>query len=88
MGRRQLSSRFAAIVQLLLRSYLSVGPSRSVKYARYAKPLALTRMEGYAERFLTVTYGAKFTPEKYEIIYFTRSPKRFNIKATLNINSI
>ena len=33
----------------------TVGPSRSVKYARGAKSLALMRMEGYAERFLTLS---------------------------------
>ena len=29
-----------------------------------------------------VTHGAKFAPEKYEVLHLTRSPRKFNLKAT------
>jgi len=31
-------------------------------------------------------HGVVFTPEKYHFIHFTRSHKKFNIKATVNIS--
>ena len=32
-------------------------------------------------------YGVIFAPKKYHLIYFIRSYKKFNIKATVNIHS-
>jgi hypothetical protein len=34
------------------------------------------------------TYKAKFAPEKYEVIHFTRARKKFNLKATLTFEGI
>jgi hypothetical protein len=34
-----------------------------------------------------VRHGAVFAPAKYELIHLTRSPKRFNMTATINIDS-
>jgi hypothetical protein len=30
-------------------------------------------------------HGSKFNPDKYELLYLTRTPKRFNIKANIKI---
>ena len=42
-----------------------------------------TRCEEWARR-----HGATFAPKKYELIHFTRTPKRFNMAATVNLNTI
>jgi hypothetical protein len=34
------------------------------------------------------THGAKFTPEKYEVLYLTRVRKKFNLEATLTLEGI
>ena len=31
------------------------------------------------------TYGAAFTPHKYELVHLTRRPKRFNLEAVVNL---
>lgn len=31
------------------------------------------------------THGATFAPEKYQLMYFTRRPKKFNMQATVQI---
>ncbi|TKA66906.1 hypothetical protein B0A55_11660 [Friedmanniomyces simplex] len=33
----------------------------------------------------TRTHGAKFAPEKYQLMHFTRRPKKFNMQATVQI---
>ena len=33
------------------------------------------------------TYGASFAPQKYELVHLTRSPKRFNMKATVDLDA-
>ena len=32
-------------------------------------------------------YGASFAPQKYELIYITRTLKKFNIKIVLNFSN-
>jgi len=39
--------------------------------------------ESWAKR-----HGATFAPHKYELIHFSRTPKWFNMKASLNLNNI
>jgi hypothetical protein len=31
------------------------------------------------------TYGTTFAPEKYQLMHFTRRPKKFNMQATVRI---
>lgn len=31
------------------------------------------------------THGASFAPQKYELVHLTRSPKRFNMKAAVDL---
>ena len=33
-------------------------------------------------------HGATFAPKKYELVYLTRSPKRFNIEVSLDFNEV
>jgi len=44
----------------------------------------LLRMHGRAERW-SATHGSKFDMKKYQLIHFTRSPKRFNTKQSLDL---
>lgn len=34
------------------------------------------------------THGATFAPGKYEMVHLTRSPRRFNMTATLDLGTI
>ena len=34
------------------------------------------------------THGATFAPKKYELVHLTRSPKRFNMEASLDFNEV
>jgi hypothetical protein len=34
------------------------------------------------------THGAKFAPEKYEVLHLTRARKKFNLEATLTLEGI
>lgn len=34
------------------------------------------------------TYGATFAPKKYELLHHTRSPGKFNMKATVNLGEV
>ena len=33
------------------------------------------------------THGASFAPDKYELIYFTRTPRKFDITVNIRINN-
>lgn len=34
------------------------------------------------------THGASFAPKKYELLHLTRSPKKFNMKSTVDLGEV
>ena len=48
---------------------------------------ALERIHRKCEEW-AVTHGARFAPEKYELLHLTRAPKRFNLKAVPTLGGV